>query len=45
MCHITATVAQVTKQEVNQGEVEVLGESVVLLEGRNDLQRDVGRLD
>lgn len=45
MHHITATVAQVMKQKVNQGEMEVLGGSVDLMEGRNDLQRDLGQLD
>lgn len=38
-------VAQVMKQKVDQGEVELLGESVDVLEGGNDLQRDLGRLD
>lgn len=38
-------VAQVMKQKVDQGEVELLGESVDVLVGGNDLQKDLGRLD
>lgn len=45
VCHTTATVPQVMKLKVNQGEVEGVGESIDLLEGRNGLQRDLCKLD